>query len=140
MVIEVVWEEETNEYDGYAIIRGYEVENYREWDEEDMSEIKNNNAAEYLDKLPLDRMNNMYACLSELKSKKLLAIFDESSDESYLVGRMVSLTETEVELKLINEEGEWTENEKIELSEITYIGFDTSYEKELLDLNAALAV
>jgi hypothetical protein len=35
----------------------------------------------------------------------------------------------------MNEDAEWTGNEKIKISEITYIGFRTSIEKELLNKN-----
>ncbi len=40
-----------------------------------------------------------------------------------------------MELKLLNEDSEWIGNEKVKIEEITYIGFRTSYEKELLNKN-----
>lgn len=132
----VCFNDETKEFDGYAIIRNYEIDKYREWDEEELSEIENNNYAEFIGKLPLEKMNNMFECLSELKNEKLIAIFKESDDDSYYVGRIENLSENKVELKLLNEDAEWIGNEKIKIEEITYIGFRTSYEKELLNKNA----
>ena len=38
-----------------------------------------------------------------------------------------------MELKLLNEDAEWIDNKKIKIKEITYIGFRTSYEKQLLN-------
>lgn len=124
--------EETKEFDGFAIIRNYEINRYREWDDDELSEIKNNNAAEFIDKLPLEKMNTFFDCLAELKNEKLIAIFTEGDNDSYFVGVIKNLSETEVELKLMNEDAEWVENEKIKIDEITYIGFDTNYEKELM--------
>ncbi|WP_271785392.1 hypothetical protein [Aquimarina algiphila] len=132
----ICFNEETKEFDGFAIIRNYEIEKYREWDDEELSEIKNKNSSDFMDKLPLDKMDNMFECLSELKNEKLIAIFNNSDDDSYFVGQIKNLSEIEVELKLLNEDAEWIGDEKIKIDEITYIGFDTSYEKELLKKNA----
>jgi hypothetical protein len=132
----ICFNDETKEFDGYAIIRNYEIDKYREWDEEELSEIKNNNYAEFIGKLQLEKMNNMFESLSELKNEKLIAIFKESDDDSYFVGRIENLSENKVELKLLNEDAKWIGNEKIKIEEITYIGFRTSYEKELLNKNA----
>ena len=132
----ICFNDETKEFDGYAIIRNYEIDKYREWDEEELSKIENNNYAEYIGKLPLGKMNNMFECLSELKNEKLIALFKESDDDSYFVGRIKNISENKVELKLLNEDAEWIGNEKIKIEEITYIGFRTSYEKELLNKNA----
>ena len=131
----ICFNDETKEFDGFAIIRNYEIDKYREWDEEELSEIKNNNYAEFIGKLPLEKMNNMAECLSELENEKLIAIFIESDDDSYFVGRIKKLTENKVDLKLLNEDAEWIGKEKIKIDEITYIGFRTSIEKELLNKN-----
>ncbi len=134
----ICFNDETKEFDGYAIIRNYEIDKYREWDEEELSEIENNNYAEFIGKLPLEKMNSMSECLSELKNEKFIALFKEYDDDSYFVGRIENLSENKVELKLLNEDAEWIGNEKIKIEEITYIGFRTSYEKELLNKNAGL--
>ncbi|WP_111660596.1 hypothetical protein [Olleya aquimaris] len=125
--------EETKVFDGFAIIRNYEIDKYREWDEKELNEIKNDNSSDFLNKLPLEKMNNMFECLTELKNEKLIAIFNESDDDSYFVGKIENLSKNEVELKLLNEDSEWIGNEKVKIKEITYIGFQTSYEKELLN-------
>ncbi len=127
---------ETKEFDGFVIIRNYEIAKYREWDEEELSEIENNNYAKFIGKLPLKKMNSMFECLSELKNEVLIALFKESDDDSYFVGRIENISENKVELKLLNADAEWIENERIKIQEITYIGFRTSYEKELLNKNA----
>ena len=121
--------EETQEFDGYAVIRDYEIEKYREWDKEELAEIKNNNSFDFINKLPLDKMNNMFECLSQLQKEKLVAIFTESDDDSYFVGQIKNLSKNDLELKLIDEDANWIGREKIKFNEITYIGFGTSYEK-----------
>jgi hypothetical protein len=67
-----------------------------------------------------------------LKDEELIAIFDESDDDSYYVGQIKSLTQKELEMKLLNEDAQWIETKKISIDKITYIGFGTSYEKELI--------
>ncbi len=131
----ICFNDETKEFDGFAIIRNYEIDKYREWDEEELSEIKNYNYAEFIGKLPLEKMNNMFESLSVLKNEKLISIFVESDDNSYFVGQIKNLSENEVELKLLNEDAEWIRNEKIKIDHITYIGFGTSIEKKLLNKN-----
>ena len=131
----IMFNEETKEFDGFSIIRNYEIEKYREWDENELNEIKNNNFSDFIGKLPLEKMDNLYQCLSELKNQKLLSIFNETDDDTYYVGRIENLTENYVELKLLNEDAEWKGNEKINIDEITYIGFGTSYERKLLNKN-----
>jgi len=132
VLIFICFNEETKEFDGFAIIRNYEIEKYREWEEEELSEIKNNNYSDFIGKLPLEKMDNIFQCLLELKNQELLAIFNESDDDSYFVGRIENLTKNEVELKLMNKDAKWIGNKKIKIDEISYIGFETSYEKELL--------
>lgn len=124
--------DELKEFDGFAIVRNFEIEKYREWDEEELKEIRNNNSTDFFDKLPIENMNNFYTCIFELKEKELIAIFIESDDENYFVGKIKQLTQSEVKLKLITSGGEWIEEETISLNEITYIGFDSSYENELI--------
>ncbi|QJP34543.1 hypothetical protein F0365_09105 [Nonlabens sp. Ci31] len=131
----VCFNDETNEFEGYAIVRNYEIDKYREWDEEELGEIENDNSDDLINELRLEKMNNMLECLSELKSDKLIAIYTESDDKSYYVGKIENLTEKKVELKLLDEDAEWIENKIINIKEITYIGFRSNYERELADKN-----
>jgi hypothetical protein len=131
----ICFNEETKEFDGFAIIRNYEIEQYREWDKEELDEIKNNNYSDFINKLPLEKMNNIFECLTQLKNEKLIAIFNEEDDDSYFVGQVSNLSKNKLELKLLNKDAEWIENKEIEIKEITYIGFRTSYEIELLNKN-----
>lgn len=128
--------DESGEFDGYAIIRDYEIEKYREWDDDELSEIKNNNASNYFDKFDVKKANDIYQCLSQLKQQQLISVFIDSDDDSFYVGHIEKISKEEIELKLIDENAEWIENEKILIKEITYIGFESSYEKELLNKNA----
>lgn len=130
----VCFNEDTKEFDGFAIIRDYEIEKFRKWDKEELDEIKNNNSSDFVNRLPLKKMNSFYDCLLEL-ANNLIAIFISSDDNSYFVGLIKKISKIEVELKLMNEDGKWLGNQIIKIDEITYIGFDTSYEKELMNKN-----
>ncbi len=131
----ICFNEDSKEFDGYAIIRNYEIEKYRVWDKEELSEIKNNNFLSFTNVLPLEKMNSMFESLYELKGEELIAIFTESDDDSYFVGRIENLSKNELKLKLINEDGEWINSKTIKINTITYIGFRSRYENDLLKKN-----
>jgi hypothetical protein len=128
----ICFNEETHKYDGFAILRSNEIEKYRYWDKEELEEIKNDNYQNFIDHLPLDKMNSFHSSLEALREKELIAIFTSEDNDSYYVGKIDSLTETKVILKLLSESSEWLDLKEIVIDEITYIGFDTSYEKDLI--------
>lgn len=128
----VSYNEEDREFDGYAIIRDYEINKFRYWDDAELGEIQNNNYKDFENKLPINKMKSFFDCLFHLKDKALITIFTEEDDESFYVGRIEELSEKEVNMKLMNESAEWVENYKIAIDQITYIGFDSSFENDLI--------
>ena len=62
----ICFNEETKEYNGYAILRINEIERYRYWDKEELDEIINDNHSDFIDILPLDKMNSFFECLDSL--------------------------------------------------------------------------
>jgi len=133
VAIMVCYNNELKEFDGYAIVRSYEIERFRPFEKWELAEIKNDNFGEFDNVLPIDKMNNLHNCLFELKSNKLLSVYTELDDESYFVGRIVDLNAKTVELQLISDEIEWIDNEIVELDKITYIGFESQYEKDFIN-------
>lgn len=128
----ICFNEDTKEFDGYAILHSNEIERYRYWDKEELDEIINDNHSDFIGKLPLDKMNSFFECLDSLREKELIAIFTADDNDSYYVGKIENLTDTDLKLKLINESSEWLDSKDIKIKDITYIGFDTSYETELI--------
>ncbi len=128
----ICFNEDTKEFDGYAILRSNEIERYRYWDKEELDEIINDNHSDFIDKLSLDKMNSFFECLDSLRKKELIAIFTDDDNDSYYVGKIENLTDTDLTLKLISESSEWLDSKDIKIKDITYIGFDTSYEDELI--------
>ena len=128
----ICFNEDTKEFDGYAILHSNEIERYRYWDKEELDEIINDNHSNFIDKLPLDKMNSFFECLDSLREKELIAIFTADDNDSYYVGKIENLTDTDLKFKLISESSEWLDSKDIKIKDITYIGFDTSYETELI--------
>jgi hypothetical protein len=128
----ICFNEEIKEYDGFAIIKSQEIEKYRYWDKEELNEIENDNHSYFLNKLPLDKMNSFHECLDILREKELIAIFTTDDNDSYYVGKIEKLTDSIIRLKLISESSEWLDSLDIKIDDISYIGFDTSYEKDLI--------
>lgn len=128
----ICFNEETKEYDGFAILRSQEIEKYRYWNNEELSEIKTDNHKDFLNKLPLDKMNSFHDCLVALRERELIAIFTSDDNDSYYVGEIKNLSDSKVTLRLLSESSEWLDEKEIVIDDITYIGFDTSYENELI--------
>jgi hypothetical protein len=128
----ICFNEETKEYDGYAIIRSHEIERYRYWSKKELAGIVNVNYKDFVDKLPLDKMDSFYECLDSLREKELIAVFTADDNDSYYVGKIENLTATVLTLKLMSESSEWLDSKDIKIKDITYIGFDTSYETKLI--------
>ncbi|MCT4639267.1 MAG: hypothetical protein N4A72_16295 [Bacteroidales bacterium] len=130
--ISICYNDDICEYDGFAIIRNSEIGQYRYWDDEEISEIRSNNFEEFLDVLPLDNMNTFYECLKVLTLQKLITAFTSDDDNSFYVGNITELTTDILTLKLISESAEWLDTKGIRITDITYIGFGSAYEKELI--------
>jgi len=132
--ISVGFNDELGQFDGYAILRGDEIQQYRYWDEEELKEIKTNNFSDFEGKLPIELINTFYDCLNELTEIELVAIFTDEDENSNFVGKIISINPEEIEFKLIDDEANWMETITIEIEDINYIGFDSSYEKQLLEM------
>ena len=129
----ICFNEETFEFDGIAIIRSQEIENFRYWDEEELAEIKNNNYNDFINVIPVDEINSFKQCFDVLKSKELIAVFTEDDDEHYYIGKLIMHDKNCIVLHLLDDDAKWLNPKKIAIKEITYIGFGSSYEKELMD-------
>lgn len=129
----VCFNDELEKYDGYMILRNDEIEQYRYWDEDELAEIKINNASDFIGKLPLNEMDTFYDCLRVLKEKQLVAIFIDDEEETCFEGQLLSVTQNSIEMKLINESGIWWGIEKMMIDDIAYIGFESAYEKEIIE-------
>jgi len=124
--------EDTLEYDGIIIIRSHEIEEYRYLESDESSNITIKDYEEIINSLTLNRMNTFYECLDFLKKKDLIAIYTEDDDESYYIGKIINLSNKSVTIELISKDGKWLKPEEITIKDITYLGFDSSYEKELM--------
>lgn len=127
------YNEDVGNFDGYTILHGNEIQEYRLWDKQDLKDFEDYNIKDFDYKLPLEKMQTFYACLEVLKEKPLIALFTRNEQNHFFVGKIVQLTKKEVTLKLIDTGGNWAEEQVVYVKDIAYLGFDTSYEKALLD-------
>ena len=131
VVVLLNFNDDSGEFDGFSMLKGKDSEKYRIWDEEDYQDLKNNNSEVLLKGFNAGHFRDFKTALSNLKSE-LIAIYTYDDEESYYVGKIVSLDADTLEIHLLNENSEWMETEKINYDEISYIGFKASYEQELL--------
>lgn len=131
IVLLLNFNEETAEFDGFTIVKNKDFEKYRVWEKEDYAELKNDNSTELLKGINIENFSDLKSSLKHLISE-LIAIYTYDDEDSYLVGKILSINDSSIELKLIDKDSKWTGKEKIKIEEISYVGFRTSYETKLI--------
>ena len=124
------FDEENGKFDGYTIVKNSDVEKYRTWEEKDYAELKNDNSENLVANINLNDFTDLENSLKSLVSE-IVSIFTYDDEDSFLVGKILWTTNDLVELHLIDEDSNWSENEIIKLSDISYLGFGTEYEREI---------
>jgi len=124
------FDEENGEFDGFTIVKNCDVEKYRIWDEEDYVELKNDNSEILIANIDLDNFIDLESSLKYLVSD-IVAIFAYDDEDSFFVGKILWATNEAIELHLIDKDSSWSDTEIIKLMDISYIGFDTEYEREI---------
>jgi len=124
------FDEENEKFDGYTIVKNSDVEKYRTWQEEDYTELKNDNSESLLANINLKDFKDLEKSLKSLVSE-IVSIFTYNNEDSFFVGKILWVTNDSVELHLIDEDSNWSENEIIKLNDISYLGFETEYEREI---------
>ncbi len=116
--------------DIYTIVKNSDVEKYRTWEEKDYAELKNDNSEILVANINLNDFTDLEKSLKSLVSE-IVSIFTYDDEDSFLVGKILWATNDSVKLHLIDEDSNWSDNEIIKLSDISYLGFDTDYEREI---------
>lgn len=124
------FDEENGEFDGFTIVKNSDVEKYRTWEEEDYAELKNDNSEKLIANIDLNNFIDLESSLKSLVSE-IVAIFAYDDEDSFFVGKILWATDEAVELHLIDEDSKWSDTEIVKLSDISYLGFDTEYEREI---------
>ena len=122
--------EEKGEFDGFTIVKNNDVEEYRIWEVEDYEELKNDNSESFIANIDLKKFIDLESSLRKLISE-FVAIFTYDDEDSFFVGKLLSINNDSVELHLVDEDSKWKEIEKIKLRDISYLGFATEYEREI---------
>jgi hypothetical protein len=124
------FDEENGKIDGYTIVKNSDVEKYRIWQDKDYAEVKNDNSESLIAKINLNDFTDLEESLNSLVSE-IVSIFAYNDEDSFLVGKILWVKNDSVELQLIDEDSNWSENVLIKLSDISYLGFETEYEREI---------
>ena len=120
--------EENGEFDGFTIVKNSDVEKYRTWEEVDYLELKKDNSENLIANIALNNFIDLESSLKTLVSE-FVAIFTYDDEDEFFVGKLLSVNNNSLELHLVDEDSKWKEIEKIKLSDISYLGFDTEYER-----------
>ncbi|MFD2892811.1 hypothetical protein ACFS5J_12395 [Flavobacterium chuncheonense] len=124
------FDEENCEFDGFTIVKNNDVEKYRIWEKDDYLVLKNDNSQSLISNINLENFLDLETSLKSLTSE-FVAIFTYGDENDFFVGKILSVNSNSVELHLVDENSKWCEIEVVKLSDISYLGFDTSYENEI---------
>lgn len=124
------FDEENGEFDGFTIVKNSDIEKYRTWEEEDYAELKNDNSESLIANIELSKFTDLESSLKNLNSK-FVAVFTYDDEDDFFVGKVLSVKNDSVELYLVDEDSKWTDIEVVKFSDISYLGFDTEYEREI---------
>lgn len=124
------FDEENGEFDGFTIVQNKDFEKYRIWEENEYSDLKNDNSKDLTARIELSGFLNLESSLKSLTSE-LVSIFTYDDEDSFVVGKVLALKNDSVELHLIDKNYKWSDIKEIKLTDISYLGFDTSYEREI---------
>jgi len=124
------FDEEAGEFDGFTIVKNNDVEKYRNWEEEDYAELKNDNSESLIATIELNKFKDLESSMRNLISK-FVSIFTYDDEDTFFVGKVLLCTNDTIELHLVDENSKRTDIEVIKFSDISYIGFDTKYEREI---------
>lgn len=124
------FDEENGEFGGFTIVKNSDVEKYKIWEGDDYAELKNDNSESLMAKIALNKFIDLESSLKNLTSE-FVAIFTYDDEDNFFVGKVLSVNKDSVELHLVDEDSKWNEIEKIKLRDISYLGFDTEYEREI---------
>lgn len=128
IVLLLNFNEENGAFDGFTIVKSSDVEKYRIWEENDYLELRKDNSESLIANIAVNKFVDLESSLKALISE-FVAIFTYEDENEFFVGKVLSVNNDLVELHLIDENSEWSEVQKIQLSDISYLGFDTEYER-----------
>jgi len=123
---------ELGKFDGFTLLKSKDLGKYRIWETEEYSQVQNDNREELINSINFEYFSNLKTALSNLKGE-LISVFTYDSTESYFVGKIEKINQSSIVLKLINESSEWIKSEIFNFDEISYVGFRTAYELEIMN-------
>lgn len=124
------FDEDNGEFDGFTILRNKDVEKHRIWDEEEYLDLKHDNSPDFLNAIDTNDFQDLAGSLKRLTSE-FVAIFIYGAEDDFVVGKVLSVENDSVELHLVDIDANWSDIEVIKFDDISYLGFNTEYEREI---------
>lgn len=122
-------------YDGVTVLKNQEIGNFRNLEEDELAAIEINNWQQHATGIPVGTLNTFTDFYKWIKKTgKLISIFTNANSESYYVARIENVLKDAIEVKLIDENGKWLNNEVILINSIDSVSFDSHYEREILEI------
>lgn len=120
-------------YTGVSIILSEDIESFRYIDDvEEIVSLNLDQVGAYRNRLPLNKIEDMKSAIKNLSDEPLMALYTVDDSDSYFVGKVEKTNKSIFEFKTVDPDGNWSEVLEIAYDGVTYIGFDTDYERGLL--------
>lgn len=123
------FDEANAEFDGFTIVKNSDVEKYRNWEEDEYAELKNDNSESLIATIELNKFTDLESSMTSLIDK-FVSLFTYDDDDVFVVGKVLSVDYDSVELHLVDKHFIWSGIKVKKFSDISYIGFDTQYERK----------
>jgi hypothetical protein len=127
----VNYNEKMRNFDGYTIFRNREVSRYRLWDADEIARANRGTLRAYLGVLPLEKMNTLHTCIREASRMGPIALFTGKDESSYYETYLTSMDCDTARFRLLRPHRQRPRHLKMQIADINYIAFDSSYERKL---------
>ena len=127
------FDEASGEFDGFTIVKNNDVEKYRNWEEDEYAELKNDHSESLTATIELNTFSDLESSMRNLISK-FVSVFTYDDEYTFFVGKVLSVTNDSIELHLVDKYFKWSGIEVIKFSDISYIGFGTQYERKIREM------
>ena len=124
------FDEANGEFDGFTIVKNSDVEKYRNWEEDEYADLKNDNSESLIATIELNKFSDLESSFKSLVNK-LVSLFTYDDDDVFVVGKVLSVDYYSVELYLVDKYFKGLGIKVIKLIDISHIGFDTQYERKI---------
>ncbi len=118
--------------DGYLIVKNNQITNHQVYSLKDLGSTILSKKQTIINKPKRINIENSNKLFQSLFEKRIIFSISILKRNSYLIGRIKSMSDTKFDFEQITPKAKWTSTKKINIDEISIIEYDTDYINSLL--------